>query len=77
MPHFEHGDVSAEVDGVAAGVCRVHGRTFTDSHRKEEDFISPAVLRLVKNLHEVKELLNVSRGRIVDMKGKSDMFVHP
>ena len=56
-PHLEHGDVSTEVDGVAAGVCRVHGRAFTDGHREEEGLVGATVLGLVENLHEIEKLL--------------------
>lgn len=58
-PNLEHGDVSTEVDGVAAGVCGVHGRAFTDGHREEEDLVGATVLGLVENLHEIEKLLRV------------------
>ena len=52
-PHLEHGDVSTEVDGVAAGICRVHGRALTDGHREEEGLVGATVLGLVGFRHEI------------------------
>jgi len=56
-PHLEHGDVSTEVDGVAAGICRVHGRALTDGHREEEGLVGATVLGLVGFRHEIEKLL--------------------
>ena len=62
MPHFQYGDVSADVDGVTARVRGMHGRTFPHRHRKKEDLVGTAVLCLVENLHKVEELLGGYRG---------------
>ena len=65
MAHLEHGDVGAEVNGVATRVRGVHRRTLTDSHREKEDLVGATVLRLVETLHCVEELLGFSRGQNV------------
>lgn len=63
IQYLESGDESAEVDGVATGVSRVHGRALGHGHGQQIGLLLVRVILHVVLLDAVEQVLLQTRGR--------------